>query len=95
LPNDSSNYSYVVYPLQAGFCKLPKLQIKLNNYDFKAIKQNKQIVQPNKSDSKLAGSEMMSLEYESEFENLDLIIQTMIPSQIFIMPKKVNITSAN
>jgi hypothetical protein len=62
---------------------LPKLQIKLNNYDFKALKQNK-----------LAGSEM-SLEYESEFENLDLIIQTMIPSQIFIMPKKVNITSAN
>ena len=58
------------------------------------MKQNKQIVQPNKSDPKLAGSEM-SLEYESEFENLDLIIQTMIPSQIFIMPKKVNITSAN
>ena len=83
MPNDSINYSYVVYPLQAGFCKLPKLQIKLNNYDFKALKQNK-----------LAGSEM-SLEYESEFENLDLIIQTMIPSQIFIMPKKVNITSAN
>jgi hypothetical protein len=73
---------------------LPKLQIKLNNYDFKALKQNKQVLQTNKSDSKLAGSEM-SLEYESEFENLDLIIQTMIPSQIFIMPKKVNITSAN
>ena len=82
MPNDSTNYSYVVYPLQAGFCKLPKLQIKLNNYDFKALKQP------------VAGSEL-SLEYESELENLDLIIQTMIPSQIFIMPKKVNITSAN
>jgi hypothetical protein len=29
MPSESLDYAYVLYPLQAGFCKLPTLHVKL------------------------------------------------------------------
>ena len=67
LPDGTTDYTYVVYPLQTGYCRLPQLHIKLNN--FKAVE----------TDSTPG----------NDWNNLDPIIQNMIPNQIFIMPHKL------
>ena len=88
MPRDSTDYTYVIYPLQSGFCKLPKFQIKLINFDLKQSKPSSD--GGPESIVKLISTELSATSsYDSD--NLDPIVQSMIPSQIFIMPHKVNI----
>lgn len=100
MPHDVATYSYVAYPLQAGFCKLPKLQLKLTNYDLKSDqKDEKNQSGAVESLAKLIHSELNLNESTNSATNninnsLDLIVQSMIPAQIFIMPNKVNIASS-
>lgn len=80
MPNDSSDFTYVIYPLQSGYCKLPKFHVKLNNDNLKLLSQKKEITHQSIENSLLK-------EESDTLGNLDLIVQSMIPSQIFIMPQ--------
>ncbi len=77
MPNSTTNYSYVIYPLQAGYCKLPKLKIKLNNMEI--------------SDKKAASD----INENFDLNNLESVVQSMLPTQLFIMPKTTNIASSS
>ncbi len=91
MANDFKDYSYVVCPLQTGFCKLPNFHIKINNA---VAKTSNLVTQPQLStvtaipDTDNASSNELSYDIN---EDLDSIIQNMIPSQIFIFPEKINI----
>lgn len=94
MPNDSVDYSYVVYPLQSGYCKLPKFQMKLNNFTFKTssldssqLQQNTSLNSPEKS---ISGGED-----NFDLSHLDYVVQSMLPTQIFIMPQTTNIASSS
>ena len=82
----------MVYPLQCGFCKLPKFQVKLINFDLK--KANSTPDNGPESIAKLISTEL-STTSNYDADNLDIIVQSMIPSQIFIMPQKVNVALPN
>jgi hypothetical protein len=64
--------------LQTGYCKLPKFHVKINNFEHK-IEQ---------TDAKISLNESL------ESKNLDLVVQSMLPTQIFIMPQSTNIASS-
>lgn len=99
MPNDSSAFSFVVYPLQSGYCKLPKFHVKLNNFNFKTnrtedgSKHQQQIVSESSEsvEKSLSGEEQESL----DSANLDSLVQSMLPTQIFIMPPTTNIASSS
>ena len=102
LPNDSAKYEYVIYPLQSGFCKLPKFNIKLNNADLlkpntAGVKESpsNQVtfsvtsvdgVSSDASSTSLGNKSDGGLDGQVTTAGLEHIVQNMIPSQIFIMP---------
>ncbi len=66
------------------------------NYDLKEKeKQTTNTTSVVESMVKLIHSELHTNVTNLDGNNLDLIVQSMIPSQIFIMPQKVNIASSN
>ena len=75
MPNDSSDFTYVIYPLQSGYCKLPKFNVKLSN--SKLLSQN----------NSTSVDKGLPKEEPDTLGNLETIVQSMIPSQIFIMPQ--------
>jgi hypothetical protein len=62
------------------------------NFDLKQT--NSSLESGSESIAKLISSEL-SPPYNYDADNLDLIVQSMIPSQIFIMPQKINVASPN
>ena len=66
------------------------------NYDLKEKeKQTTNTSSVVESMVKLIHSELNTNVSNLDGNNLDLIVQSMVPSQIFIMPQKVNIASSN
>lgn len=64
------------------------------NYDLKEKeKQTTNTSSVVESMVKLIHSELNTNVSNFDGNNLDLIVQSMVPSQIFIMPQKVNIAS--
>ena len=93
MPNDSSNYNFVIYPLQAGYCKLPRFRVKLNNADLKTANTS---AVPLHNETTVLNENEASVELNDSFDltNLDLIVQSMLPTQIFIMPQTSNFASS-
>ena len=99
LPNDSVDYIFAVYPLQSGYCKLPKFQMKLINFSLKASSIENQLQQRTYSNSSteksISGGELNSPLDSFEISHLDHVVQSMLPTQIFIMPQKASIASSS
>ena len=101
MPNDSTDYTFVLYPLQSGYCKLPKFRVKFNNYNFKTSRlQNglliQQVTELEKSeiisvDKSLSGEESESV----ELAKIEYVVQSMLPTQIFIMPQTTSIATSS
>lgn len=87
MANDFIDYSYVVCPLQTGFCKLPNFHVKLNNVVAKTSNLITQSPLSTVTTANTADINTNELNYDIN-ENIDSIIQNMIPSQIFIFPQK-------
>lgn len=87
MPNDSANYTFVIYPLQSGYCKLPNLHLKLNNFNFKKV-ENLSETTVKMNQSQIANTPSPDSSNSQEF--LDSIIQNMIPSGVYIFPNEID-----
>ena len=74
LPNDCGDFKFVLFPLQVGFCRRPSFHVKLTNYNWTSSDKSKTdaIESANTSDNSI----------------IDSVIQSMLPTQLFIFPEK-------
>ena len=77
MPSESVDYSYVLYPLQAGYCKLPALHVKMANYRAAA------------ATAAATAATATAASLESPQDDMDATVRSMLPSQIFIFPEQV------
>ena len=83
MPNDSVNYTFAMFPLQVGYCKLPNFHAKVNGFVYKSGTEQKEESPP-------ASGPMMSMTSGETNESLDPVIQNMVPSQIFVFPENID-----
>ena len=102
MPNDKSAFTFVIYPLQSGYCKLPRFHMKLNNFNFKTTSQDNNNItlhQQNVSQQPNASAAEKGISGEAtentDLTNLESVVQSMLPTQIFIMPQTTSIASSS
>ncbi len=103
MPNSSADYKFVIYPLQSGYCKLPKFRVKLNNFNYRTFRledgQREKVggqSSGGQAEKSLSGGEEQQVTSENiETAGLDFIVQSMLPAQIFIMPQTTNVAASS
>ena len=100
MPNDSTDYTFSLFPMQAGYSKLPKFNLKLENMPSLANDQSKDkpslissistanLQQHQQQHSASSGS--FTSDFSSKSTEFEEIIQSMIPSHLFIFPAKLD-----
>jgi hypothetical protein len=79
MPNDTKSYTFAIFPLQVGYCKLPSFHAKINTASYKS-----------EQSLSMSGTAVTGGASEELNSNLDSIIQNMIPSQIFVFPENID-----
>jgi hypothetical protein len=106
MPNDATNFTFSLYPLQVGYCKLPKLSIKFNNLNLKSASdsQNQNITAPPQPSNQASvptiafstNTNTVTPNLTNDMaNNIDTVINNMLPSQIFIMPSRFDSVSVS
>ncbi len=98
MPKDSTEYTFSLFPMQAGYSKLPKFNLKLENMPALTSDQSRDkpslissisttnIQQQQQQNSASNGS--LTSDFASKSIEFEEIIQSMIPSHLFIFPAK-------